>query len=98
LIEQPAEPGLAVRGAVARKARQREPNATLQPLRENRVRQNGAGSQISTLCPDNPRIVIASRAEVLFPSETSTRSGLGTSVDAAMPAGGFVSRFDDEGL
>ena len=35
--------------------------------------------------PDSPRMVIASRAEVLLPSETSTRSGLGTWGDA-MPA------------
>jgi hypothetical protein len=36
------------------------------------------------MCPDNPRIVIASRAEVLFPSETSTRSGFGSCADSAM--------------
>src|SRR3981189_566135 len=36
------------------------------------------------MCPDNPRIVIASRAEVLFPSETSTRSGFKTCVESAI--------------
>src|SRR3981081_595890 len=36
------------------------------------------------MCPDNPRIVIASRAEVLFPSETSTRSGFETCAESAI--------------
>jgi hypothetical protein len=35
-------------------------------------------------CPDNPRIVIASRADVLFPSETSTRSGFASCAEAAI--------------
>jgi hypothetical protein len=35
--------------------------------------------------PDKPRIVIASRAEVLEPSVTSTRSGFETCADWAMP-------------
>jgi hypothetical protein len=43
-------------------------------------------------------MVIASRAEVLFPSETSTRSGFGTCVESAIsniiPGGrAFVFRF-----
>jgi hypothetical protein len=47
--------------------------------------------------PDNPRIVIASRAEVEEPSETSTRSGFEACAETAMPdiipgASGFVSR------
>jgi hypothetical protein len=44
--------------------------------------------------------VIASRAEVLFPSETSTRSGFGTFAEAAMPgiipaSRAFVFEFND---
>jgi len=34
--------------------------------------------------PTAPGIVIASRVEVLFPSETSTRSGFGTCADSAI--------------
>ena len=57
----------------------------LRTNRENLARQTGLGSQTSTWCPANPRIVIASRDEVLFPSETSTRSGFGACAGVAMP-------------
>src|SRR5438034_577985 len=44
---------------------------------------HASGSQTSTVWPDNPRIVIASRADVLLPSESSTRSGLAAGADMA---------------